>query len=73
MCDWKTIMKLASLALLLVVLWASETAAQEVRDELPSAPQGKTWKMIWHDELDGTKLDESKWVYRPDGKRVDGW
>ena len=29
--------------------------------------------MIWHDEFDGTKLDESKWVYRPDGKRKDGW
>ena len=32
----------------------------------------KTWKMIWHDEFDGTTLDESKWVYRPDGKRKDG-
>ncbi len=45
----------------------------EAKDKLPSTPQGKAWKMIWHDEFDGTKLDESKWIYRPDGKRKDGW
>ena len=42
-------------------------------DHLPEAPEGKTWKLVWHDEFDGTKLDESKWTYRPDGKRKGGW
>ena len=66
-------MKAAILTVLLVVLRVSGVAAQEVRDDLPSAPQGKTWKMVWHDEFDGTKLDETKWTPRPEGKRKGGW
>jgi hypothetical protein len=54
-------MKAARLTVLLVVLCASGIAAQEPKDTLPSAPEGKTWKMIWHDEFDGTKIDTSKW------------
>ena len=27
-------------------------------------PNGKKFKLVWHDEFDGTKLDESKWSYR---------
>jgi len=27
-------------------------------------PSGKAFKLIWHDEFDGDKLDESKWSYR---------
>ena len=42
-------------------------------DRLPSPPRGKTWTLVWHDEFDGSTLDETKWVYRPDGKRRDGW
>ena len=45
----------------------------EPEDQLPPPPDGKTWKLVWHDEFDGTKLDESKWTYRPDGKRKGGW
>jgi hypothetical protein len=30
-------------------------------------------KLIWQDEFDGDTLDESKWTYRPDGKRKGGW
>ena len=62
-------MRAAYLSALLVVLYASAIAAQE-KDTLPSAPQGKTWKMIWHDEFDGTKLDTSKWDI-PEYKRRD--
>jgi beta-glucanase (GH16 family) len=47
--------------------------ADPPEDRLPRTPAGKAWKMVWHDEFEGTKLDESKWVYRPDGKRKDGW
>jgi len=66
-------MKAAPLVVLLVAAWVSLVMGQGVRDDLPSVPQGKTWKMVWHDEFDGTKLDTTKWVYRPDGKRKDGW
>jgi beta-glucanase (GH16 family) len=45
------------------------SAADEI---LPSAPNGKKWKLAWHDEFDGSTLDESKWDI-PEGKRRDGW
>jgi beta-glucanase (GH16 family) len=31
------------------------------------------WKLAWHDEFNGTRLDETKWEIPPDGKRRDGW
>ena len=65
-------MKAVCFSALLCALCASGTAAQEVRDDLPSAPQGKTWKMVWHDEFDGTKLDTSKWDV-PEYKRQGGY
>jgi beta-glucanase (GH16 family) len=42
-------------------------------DTLPPAPRAKAWQLVWQDEFGGTTLDRSKWVYRPDGKRRDGW
>ncbi|MGI5857175.1 MAG: glycoside hydrolase family 16 protein [Candidatus Merdivicinus sp.] len=27
-------------------------------------PEGYNWKLVWHDEFDGTELDRSKWGYR---------
>ena len=27
-------------------------------------PADKKWKLVWNDEFDGDKLDESKWMYR---------
>ncbi len=27
-------------------------------------PKDRKWKLVWHDEFDGDKLDESKWSYR---------
>ncbi|MFW6162731.1 MAG: glycoside hydrolase family 16 protein [Planctomycetota bacterium] len=41
-------------------------------DTLPSAPTGQAWNLVWHDEFDGTKLDESKWDV-PEYKRRDAW
>ena len=29
-------------------------------------PEGKKWKLVFSDEFDGEKLDESKWSYRLD-------
>ena len=55
-------------ALLLTSLLLAVTAhAQD--DQLPSASPGQTWKLVWHDEFDGEKLDTTKWTPRPDGKR----
>ena len=27
-------------------------------------PEGKQWKLVWHDEFDGTELDTTKWDFR---------
>ena len=36
-------------------------------------PEGKKWQLVWHDEFDGTVLDESKWGFRLNfwGKRLE--
>jgi beta-glucanase (GH16 family) len=43
------------------------------KDCLPPVPAGKEWKMIWHDEFDGSKLDEAKWNRLGDYTRKGGW
>ena len=36
-----------------------------VKDHADSfLPEGKTWKLVWQDEFDGTELDRSKWGFR---------
>ena len=47
--------------------------AQRIEDRLPPPPEGKAWKLIWHDEFEGDALDESKWDVPPDGKRRDAF
>ena len=42
---------------------------QGPKDILPQAPEGKKWQLVWHDEFDGSVLDEDKWDVPPDGKR----
>lgn len=27
-------------------------------------PEHSNWKMVWNDEFDGNKLDETKWGFR---------
>ncbi len=51
---------------------ASTAMAAELQDKLPEAPEGKAWKLIWNDEFDGTKLDETKWEV-PENPRRDGF
>lgn len=41
-------------------------------DQLPTPPTGKVWELVWHDEFDGTELDDTKWEV-PDNRRRDGW
>ena len=46
--------------------------AAEREDTLPTPPEGKTWKLVWHDEFNGTELDETKWEV-PENRRRDGF
>ena len=65
----------AGAAIVLVGLLVSHAQGQKPpsQDDLPKAPEGKAWKLVWHDEFEGTTLDESKWETPPDGKRRDAW
>ncbi len=55
-----------------VCLLGTVSRGAEIADQLPEPPAAKAWKLVWNDEFDGTKLDESKWE-APDGRRRDGW
>lgn len=59
-------------SLTLGVLQAAESTESVARQSLPEPPAGKSWKLVWQDEFDGTKLDETKWEI-PEGRRRDGW
>ena len=59
------------LPFLLLGLLAVTAKATEPDDQLPPAPQGKSLKLVWHDEFDGDKLDESKWDV-PTGWQTEG-
>ena len=61
--------RIIALPPLVVALLAVSTHAQ---DQLPSAPAGQTWKLVWQDEFDGDKLDATKWEI-PEYKRRDGY
>ncbi len=53
-------------------LLAVGSNAKPMKDLLPKPPEGESWKIVWHDEFDGTQLDKNKWEV-PDNKRRDGW
>jgi len=61
------------LPFLLLELLTVTAKAAAPDDQLPLPPQGRSFKLVWHDEFDGDKLDETRWAYRPDGKRKGGW
>jgi beta-glucanase (GH16 family) len=56
---------------LLVEVGAGQESGRE--DRLPPPPAGKAWTLVWHDEFDGSTLDETKWETPPDGPRRDAW
>lgn len=60
----------AWIAGLCIALAAASAHAAEM---LPKPPAGRTWKLVWRDEFEGKKLDESKWTAAPDGRRKGGW
>jgi beta-glucanase (GH16 family) len=63
---------LVAAAVLLASLAVAAGQQPEPQDTLPPAADGKAWKLIWHDEFDGTNLDASKWDI-PEYKRRDGY
>jgi beta-glucanase (GH16 family) len=65
------VLAVALLGLLIVPSSAAQKEAAGVF--LPPAPAGKTWELIWHDEFEGTTLDETKWNRLGDWKRRDGF
>ena len=60
------------LPMLVFGLLAVSAEAADSDDQLPPPAEGKAWQLVWHDEFDGDKLDESKWDV-PDHQRRDGW
>jgi beta-glucanase (GH16 family) len=52
---------------------ASGTTRPAPVDRLPAAPAGQRFKLVWHDEFDGARLDATKWEIPPDAPRRDGW
>jgi hypothetical protein len=56
----------------LIAIFSESVYGEEARlaDQLPPVPQGKTWKLVWHDEFDGTTLDIKK-ATLPDAFLVD--
>ena len=43
----------------------SQVASTPVPDHAPSLlPPGGKWRLVWHDEFDGTEIDKSKWMCR---------
>jgi beta-glucanase (GH16 family) len=65
-------MRIASLAILVAALAAPALAKDKSPERLPTAPDGKTWQLVWHDEFEGRKLDDSKWDV-PECPRRDGF
>ena len=58
------------LAVALAVIITLPCCAASASKTPPSRPG---WRLVWNDEFDGDKLNETKWTYRPDGKRKGGW
>ena len=70
-----TMIRALALAALSLVPAAAlaQTSAPEPKDTLPPAPAGQQWKLVWQDEFNGPKLDETKWNRLGDSKRRDGF
>ena len=65
---------ISSVALLGLALSSISLAQTDpTKDFLPPLPAGGQWKLIWNDEFDGAKLDETKWNRLGDYKRRDGY
>ncbi len=66
-------MKPALLCLLLFPLLIAAAEREHNSNDLPSLLAGQKWDLVWSDEFNGAKLDESKWEIIGDSKRRDGY
>ena len=68
-------MRLIPLSMLAAMTMSAAVAKThaDTNQFLPTVPEGKKWKLAWHDEFDGTQLDETKWNRLGDWKRRDGF
>ena len=69
----KTLSFLAVALLDLALSWTAAAQTAPSKEFLPPLPTDKEWKLIWNDEFDGTKLDETKWNRLGDHVRKGGW
>jgi beta-glucanase (GH16 family) len=65
-CFW---IPLASILLTLSTAGAEEANPSAALPPGIAKKEAAAWKMIWHDEFDGTQLDETKWSPRSVGPR----
>ncbi|HWI58259.1 MAG TPA: glycoside hydrolase family 16 protein [Bacillota bacterium] len=56
-----------------VAFWPCGAQTNVPKAFLPPPPAGQEWKLLWHDEFDGTQLDETKWNRLGDWKRKGGY
>src|ERR1035441_7306240 len=61
-----------AVCLLIIGAGCGVARSQTAKEFLPPAP-GQEWKLVWHDEFDGKKLDEAKWNRLGGWKRRDGY
>jgi len=58
---------------LAAIIFARTAYTQVKQAFLPPPLEGRQWKLVWHDEFDGPKLDESKWNRLGDHVRKGGY
>jgi beta-glucanase (GH16 family) len=51
---------------------ASAAEKPAPKEFFPALPDGQKFQLVWNDEFDGEKLDETKWEV-PENQRRDGW
>ncbi len=49
---------------IVVICCACSFSVRAAEPFASNLPPGKKWKLVWHDEFDGTTLDRTKWDYR---------
>ena len=54
-------MKPALLCLLLFSLPIAGGESDQYSEKLASLPAGEKWDLVWSDEFNGAKLDETRW------------
>lgn len=73
----RTLILAATTGILCLAFSALSTAAPAptvaLTSPLPPAAAGKSWTLAWHDEFNGSTLDESKWNRLGDWKRREGY